>query len=533
MYINNKLHQISVFLVKLYKKHVLSTPNNESKKYILGGIIMFVIDQSLSGYPELSQGDTGADVRCLEYCLHILNCYGGAFDGIFGPEVNAATRQFQVRHALGVDGIVGPQTWGSIIPRITEIQIALNAAGISVEVDGLGGPQTLNGVINFQESAQVVDSGEGYVGPITREVMFGGSSCIDISGYPELSQGNTGADVRCLEYCLHILNCYAGAFDGIFGPEVFNAAEQLQERNYIGVDGIVGPQTWGVIIPRIKEIQVALNATGASLQVDGLGGPETLQAVINFQNASGFSNPQGYVGPQTRGVLFGSANEDIVNAAPSSGSSSSGSSNMPTGSYNPNLNGSAGNYASPNFIYFIKGCEGFAPSRYSDIGGTITDGYGMTGAAIQSLPNTISEATATSLLTNLVNDDYYSVVLAAINSGNITPLQREVDALTDFAYNEGTYALINQSTLFKKYLSGVSGADLEPYFLEWDMATVNGQLVQSSDLRARRELEWNMFCGNNVTIPGYNCTPTIGIFNTNDEEVGTVTANNGYGANPY
>jgi peptidoglycan hydrolase-like protein with peptidoglycan-binding domain len=38
-------------------------------------------------------------------------------DGIFGPKTEAAVRAFQQNENLGVDGIVGRQTWAALLRR--------------------------------------------------------------------------------------------------------------------------------------------------------------------------------------------------------------------------------------------------------------------------------------------------------------------------------------------------------------------------------------------------------------------------------
>ena len=56
----------------------------------------------------IQQGSSGPQVTLLQQKLGI------PADGIFGPQTNAAVRNFQQSHGLSVDGIVGPNTWGAL-----------------------------------------------------------------------------------------------------------------------------------------------------------------------------------------------------------------------------------------------------------------------------------------------------------------------------------------------------------------------------------------------------------------------------------
>ncbi|MFC7613926.1 peptidoglycan-binding protein [Actinokineospora soli] len=67
-----------------------------------------------SARPTLRRGSTGPVVRELQTLLN----RGGAglvVDGLFGPRTDAAVRQFQRRHGLAVDGIVGRMTWAKLL----------------------------------------------------------------------------------------------------------------------------------------------------------------------------------------------------------------------------------------------------------------------------------------------------------------------------------------------------------------------------------------------------------------------------------
>jgi hypothetical protein len=58
----------------------------------------------------LSVGRRGPDVERWQRFLNDRNLRGGAPDGIFGSETDAATREFQRQNQLTVDGIVGQKT---------------------------------------------------------------------------------------------------------------------------------------------------------------------------------------------------------------------------------------------------------------------------------------------------------------------------------------------------------------------------------------------------------------------------------------
>ena len=53
-------------------------------------------------------GSRGEDVKTLQRILNL------ADDGIFGPVTDEAVRAFQAEHGLGIDGVVGTQTWAAL-----------------------------------------------------------------------------------------------------------------------------------------------------------------------------------------------------------------------------------------------------------------------------------------------------------------------------------------------------------------------------------------------------------------------------------
>lgn len=406
-----------------------------------------------------------------------------------------------------------------------------------------------------------------------------------------LKKGDSNSNVTYLQYGLHIMCCNPNGFDGSFGNGTYNAVVKYQNKKGLSADGIVGDATWGALCDDIRSIQRQLQNKGFNPgAVDGIAGPKTYNAVIAFQKANGLT-ADGMVGPASlaklsnsgyndsaqpvlqkgskgsavvtlqqkliaKGYSCGSAGADgdfgsgtynaviafqranglavdgIVGPATWAALNSTESISAPsTGTTTPsNSAGSCGSRASANLIYFIKECEGFAPSLYNDVVGVRTGGYGMTGSELRGLPATISEATATSLLTQHVNNYYYSKVLNILKSKGVTNAkQREVDAFTSFAYNLGVGSF-QSSTLLNKYVAGSRGEDIHNEFMRWVYA--GGRVYQG--LVNRRANEWRIFSGSSERVPGYNCKPSISIINTSGNPTGkVVTDNGGYGANPY
>ena len=82
-----------------------------------------------------STGNRGVDVLAIQSLLRAAG-QSVAADGVFGSGTATAVRAFQTAKGLGVDGIVGPQTWGALAvtvragntgDAVRAVQVQLNA----------------------------------------------------------------------------------------------------------------------------------------------------------------------------------------------------------------------------------------------------------------------------------------------------------------------------------------------------------------------------------------------------------------------
>ncbi len=135
-------------------------------------------------YPVVRFGSRGNYVAIMQYILRA-DGYDVTPDGVFGTKTQAAVLAFQRNNGLGVDGIVGTNTW--------------NALNLTTR------PR------------------------------------------PTLRQGSRGTFVRYLQEKLLSNLIDPGTPDGIFGSRTASAVREYQAEKGLVVDGIVGRATWGAL----------------------------------------------------------------------------------------------------------------------------------------------------------------------------------------------------------------------------------------------------------------------------------------------
>ena len=167
----------------------------------------------------LAQGNTGDSVRVIQYYLSVVAAYYDTvpqveINGVFDQQTDAAVRAFQQQFGLGVDGIVGRQTW-----------------------------QKLEDVYeSIRTSTDLIDGGV---------VLFPGRV---------LQSGFQGEDVATIqEYLAYIAATYPAipspAVTGVYGMETVQAVEAFQQEFGLPVTGTVGVLTWDAIATLYSDLR--------------------------------------------------------------------------------------------------------------------------------------------------------------------------------------------------------------------------------------------------------------------------------------
>ena len=127
------------------------------------------------------RGDRGEPVRDVQDRLTALGFACEPDDaGVFGDATYTAVSEFQGSRGLPVDGIVGSETWRSLVEAgyglgdrmvyhrvpmmrgddVAELQARLNSLGFDTgKVDGIFGPDSLAGLLDFQHNRQMAEDG--------------------------------------------------------------------------------------------------------------------------------------------------------------------------------------------------------------------------------------------------------------------------------------------------------------------------------------------------------------------------------------
>ena len=238
----------------------------------------------------LRLGNSGNEVRYIQLRLNrIAKNYPSIPaipnpDGIFGPETDAAVREFQRIFGLTEDGIVGRATWYKIVQIYGGVKRLADLASEGIFLD---------------EVTQL---------------------------QPEvLQRGDTGNDVRELQYYLNFIGTFNNqiqpvAIDGIFGMATEQSVLDFQRYYGLPETGVVNVVTWNAMqrtyldlldsLPASTFDDVTLLYPGYVLRIGARG--EAVTALQTYLNRISDTYPT--IPKLTIDGVFGSATESAVRA---------------------------------------------------------------------------------------------------------------------------------------------------------------------------------------------------------------------------
>jgi peptidoglycan hydrolase-like protein with peptidoglycan-binding domain len=272
----------------------------------------------------------------------------------FGNVTEAAVKVYQRQNGLTQDGIVGSETFTSIMSPaakyyavsngvsgddISRIQTRLYELGYlanASQVSGSFGDETETAVKKLQEVNGL--NIDGKVGRQTINLLYSEEVKPNLVSYGEKSDVVLASQKRLKE-----LGYLMTEPDGAYGNDTVTAIKQFQSRNDLVVDGYLGPST-----------RVALNSSEA--QPNGMTLGEQGDSVVNVQkllNKYGYlasANVTGYYGEMTENAVKafqsnnglpadGSVGKNTLNKLTGSGVKSAGSKGSPGKGGSGNNNG--------------------------------------------------------------------------------------------------------------------------------------------------------------------------------------------------
>jgi peptidoglycan hydrolase-like protein with peptidoglycan-binding domain len=173
-----------------------------------------LVQQNLTR-PVLRTGSQGVEVSELQAALKLLGYYTAEVNGVYGESTAKAVSEFQAAANLPVTGVTNQATWDRLFP-----------------------PDETSSGSTSQATDCVCNSPAG-----SEE-----NSSTARASFPVLRLGMRGEAVVGLQERLRAKGFLRGQADGVFGPQTQAAVKAAQEQYKLKPDGVVGGQTWMIIL---------------------------------------------------------------------------------------------------------------------------------------------------------------------------------------------------------------------------------------------------------------------------------------------
>ncbi|QLE58091.1 peptidoglycan-binding protein [Nostoc sp. TCL26-01] len=264
-------------------------------------------------------GSNGREVASIQRCLKKLGFFNGPVNGRFASLTQRAVIGFQRANRLTADGVVGGGTQRALqracqggTSASTGGELRLGSRGAAVSRlqqnlrrlryfngpnTGYFGSETRQAVIRLQRANGIF--ADGIVGSQTAQVLRTGSN--GSSGYPVLSQGNTGQAVTRLQQRLRQLGYFPANPTGNFKGLTRDAVMAFQRNARLPVTGVVNQRTWNALegysqvanrpslsTQQVRDLQQRLRDLGYfNANPNGSVGAMTRESILKFQRDNG------------------------------------------------------------------------------------------------------------------------------------------------------------------------------------------------------------------------------------------------------
>jgi peptidoglycan hydrolase-like protein with peptidoglycan-binding domain len=215
----------------------------------------------------LQRGDRGDAVADLQNRLRAFGLYHGKASGVFDRATERAVRRYQDQAGITVDGVVGPQTLGSMRQHTLFVKDNFETAahqgqrGLDIRhaekmlkdlgmapgaVDGLFDQDTAAAVKRFRAGDPTLPDGARIDARTFARMREAASR--------PLQQGDRTRGVGVLEKNLKRLGIDPGAVDTSFTANTAEAVRKFQRRNGMPVTGVADPATRAAIQKAVDKL---------------------------------------------------------------------------------------------------------------------------------------------------------------------------------------------------------------------------------------------------------------------------------------
>ncbi|TVQ17031.1 MAG: peptidoglycan-binding protein [Leptolyngbya sp. DLM2.Bin15] len=200
--------------------------------------------------PTLQLGSQGAAVAQVQAMLTLLGYYTGPVDGQYQDSTAIAVATFQQAAGLMVDGVMGPNTWAALLPAPDGQPVAAEpvpAEPTETPTPAVPFPSPTPSPETSPSESAAPSEATSSAETASEEAIAPSPADPSPTDLPVLRMGMQGSAVERLQERLRVLGVYSAPIDGIFGPATQAAVQDIQRRNRLDPDGIVGPATWTVL----------------------------------------------------------------------------------------------------------------------------------------------------------------------------------------------------------------------------------------------------------------------------------------------